>query len=761
VKRLCLRSFHEEWEVKATAFARGGAIAAAGLVLPAQRDDDRDESFLNLYDLRSGERTVHSLITRSRVRTRLPWIRVSPDGNKLLICAIHWRRGDGESEHVEGFDLDRKDWFKPTKDDLASFRECEQSHLSADAIGGTFMIQSALPRPDDWHPVVAVPTAASEISDNERTFRGHMEEARAAILAGDSARAFESLERGRSVPGFSEDPLVRTEAARAASSFGFRRSALRNQWRHGVLTNQILPGSMPIITPAGLGIVSHREGFDVWDLRKRQCLRRISRSWGIRVEGAWPPLVVSADGRLCLSFDGGEANDSGFLDGPGSRGQLLMVHEIETGCCLAQLARDKSYFEPICFVGFADSQTAICATRRGELFRWSFAQPQLEPLPGPPSFEGLVEMLTPDGRFCLSQNANLAYVWDLAEGRRVATGMNAARVKVLRRDGRMLLGATEAALIAMMEVRDGFPERRTWREPLTIALAVSADGGHFVSANTDRIIGLWDAAAGARVTTFEGHPDKVTGVAISDDGSFVLSADEQGVRLWEMEWRYERRNGDEKDARISKENAQLDWAPPSLREVPRVSRAPQVFGWGASGLAWCLPLVAVLAFREQVLGMVTASILAALGAVFACLDFRRRRSRFVMVHVPNGIALYRKKRRLGFLSRYQLGEPRNLVLSRQAPVIGIGMAVVAIALAIAAFSSSDTHKQLFLAAVGLWALFLFASPLYARRGHCLFELGGSSKKDGPWVDETRGLHKLLGFSKRDLVRVGLRHPSSR
>ena len=67
------------------------------------------------------------------------------------------------------------------------------------------------------------------------------------------------------------------------------------------------------------------------------------------------------------------------------------------------------------------------------------------------------------------------------------------------------------------------------------SLAVSRDGSRVVSGGSDAALRLWDAATGREIRTFLGHEGIVTSVAISPDGKTVLSgsADKKAI-LWNI-----------------------------------------------------------------------------------------------------------------------------------------------------------------------------------------------------------------------------------
>jgi hypothetical protein len=68
------------------------------------------------------------------------------------------------------------------------------------------------------------------------------------------------------------------------------------------------------------------------------------------------------------------------------------------------------------------------------------------------------------------------------------------------------------------------------------AIAFSADGSRAVSGSDDRMLRLWEIAAGKELRRFEGHTGAVTAVAISPDGRRMASgSQDRTLRLWDSE----------------------------------------------------------------------------------------------------------------------------------------------------------------------------------------------------------------------------------
>ena len=66
-------------------------------------------------------------------------------------------------------------------------------------------------------------------------------------------------------------------------------------------------------------------------------------------------------------------------------------------------------------------------------------------------------------------------------------------------------------------------------------VAVSPDGRYVLSASWDTTVKVWELSSSQEVRTLKGHTSHVTGVAVSPDGRYVLSASrDHTVKVWEL-----------------------------------------------------------------------------------------------------------------------------------------------------------------------------------------------------------------------------------
>jgi len=122
-------------------------------------------------------------------------------------------------------------------------------------------------------------------------------------------------------------------------------------------------------------------------------------------------------------------------------------------------------------------------------------------------------------------------------------GPHAGRVQALAfsRDGALLFAGagvpSRGGELEVWETATGNLLRRIAEHADTVlAVAVSPDGAHVVTASADRMIHIHEIASGKRIRRFMGHSHHVNSVSFSPDGkSLVSGGSDREVKLWSIE----------------------------------------------------------------------------------------------------------------------------------------------------------------------------------------------------------------------------------
>jgi WD40 repeat protein len=149
--------------------------------------------------------------------------------------------------------------------------------------------------------------------------------------------------------------------------------------------------------------------------------------------------------------------------------------------------------------------------------------------------------VTPDGRYAVSASADKTLkVWDLSAALKtsLSAALKAGLSAALKTD---LSAALKAGLPApaaqtgagpgtsqAVATLDGHMDRVS-------GVAVTSDGRYAISASYDTTLKVWDLRASQAVHPLEGHTDRVTGVAVTPDGRSVVSASwDKTLKVWDL-----------------------------------------------------------------------------------------------------------------------------------------------------------------------------------------------------------------------------------
>src|SRR5262245_53367849 len=171
--------------------------------------------------------------------------------------------------------------------------------------------------------------------------------------------------------------------------------------------------------------------------------------------------------------------------------------------------------------------------------------PEIKPrVPAAPPVAALA--WRPDGKLLVAAGYNEALLIDPAGGEVVGrlTGQNGpVTALAFSRDGSRLAVASGVTGVAG-EVRlyavppegspAGPPRVLTGHADVILGLGFSPDGKFLATCGYDKLIKVWDVAAGKEVRTLKEHSDSVYGVAYNADGKLLASAAaDRAVKLWD------------------------------------------------------------------------------------------------------------------------------------------------------------------------------------------------------------------------------------
>jgi WD40 repeat protein len=312
------------------------------------------------------------------------------------------------------------------------------------------------------------------------------------------------------------------------------------------------------------------EGSDVWNLA-------MNRDGSVMVSGYEDGLKVWSlrSGRE-LRPPAGHGNKVTSVAGSGngrravsaSRNDTFMLWDPETGRHLRGLFQKSSNSQRSNSVAVSfDGRRAVSAwshrsflgRSRYGLMVWSLKRGRkLRTLAGH-SDAVLAVALSRDGRRALSASEDLTLkLWDLKKGRelRTLTGHAHPVVSVaMSGDGRRALSASvdgnlkvwdlEAGKVWDLEAgkameppkyeTDRYDHERYQQEKEFRAVALTGDGQRAVTSSWmwDYELTVWDVERGRKLRTMAGHSDRVSGLAVSADGEWVVSTSaDKTLKVW-------------------------------------------------------------------------------------------------------------------------------------------------------------------------------------------------------------------------------------
>ena len=133
--------------------------------------------------------------------------------------------------------------------------------------------------------------------------------------------------------------------------------------------------------------------------------------------------------------------------------------------------------------------------------------------------------------------ANPFTIWNLEDGKVVRTwGGHKGAIQALAVDGKGNVYSVSADnTIKVWSPRGQELRTLAGHADGITCVALSKDGSRLLTGSADKTLKLWDVKTGSPISTFTGHEGIVTSAAISTDGTLAASgSDDRTVRLWDL-----------------------------------------------------------------------------------------------------------------------------------------------------------------------------------------------------------------------------------
>lgn len=154
-------------------------------------------------------------------------------------------------------------------------------------------------------------------------------------------------------------------------------------------------------------------------------------------------------------------------------------------------------------------------------------------------------LISPDGKFVLSNGGNTLILWDITSGLEIKTfdahseldkSLPYGYAVAFSPDGKKFLTGGADKTVKLWDIVSGKIIRTfAGHSGLINSVAFSPDGKFFLSGSTDNTLKLWDIDNGKEIRTYEGHSYEINSVVFSKDGKYALSGSgDKTLKLWDI-----------------------------------------------------------------------------------------------------------------------------------------------------------------------------------------------------------------------------------
>lgn len=309
------------------------------------------------------------------------------------------------------------------------------------------------------------------------------------------------------------------------------------------------------VTPQGDRIISseYYEGLRLWDVNKGCCLRTF--------EGGRSSLALTTDGQYAVSWSVNHTLRLWPLERVGkkvadwqlsrprrtfhamqaatvvqrsiksARRALARGQPNEAGMAIKQARSQPGYERDSTLLKIWRQVGCLAGQRKGLRATYPFKG----------SFPGSnVIIITPDGRFALSENKNKTMrLRELPSGRNLCTFKKQKKWRytaALAPNKRFIVSHTDEGVLQLWDLESGeCLHTLEGHKKYVTAVTLTPDESFAISCSRDRTLRLWDLKSGECLRIFEGHEAEICGVVLTPDGSCAISGSwDRTLRLWDL-----------------------------------------------------------------------------------------------------------------------------------------------------------------------------------------------------------------------------------